>query len=33
MPSRVVRVLIIDDSPLVQRIISEGLSKDTNIEV
>ena len=33
MPSRVVRVLIIDDSPLVQRIISEGLSKDPNIEV
>jgi two-component system chemotaxis response regulator CheB len=33
MPSRVVRVLIIDDSPLVQRIISEGLAKDPNIEV
>ena len=33
MPSRIVRVLIIDDSPLVQRIISEGLSKDPNIEV
>jgi len=33
MPSRVVRVLVIDDSPLVQRIISEGLSKDPNIEV
>jgi two-component system chemotaxis response regulator CheB len=33
MPSRIVRVLIIDDSPLVQRIISEGLSKDANIEV
>ena len=33
MPGRVVRVLIIDDSPLVQRIISDGLSKDVNIEV
>ena len=33
MPSRVVRVLIIDDSPLVQRIVSEGLSIDPNIEV
>ena len=33
MPPRVIRVLIIDDSPLVQRIISEGLSKDPNIEV
>jgi len=33
MPSRIVRVLVIDDSPLVQRIISEGLSKDPNIEV
>ena len=33
MPPRVVRVLIIDDSPLVQRIISEGLSRDPNIEV
>ena len=33
MPGRVVRVLIIDDSPLVQRIISEGLAKDSNIEV
>lgn len=33
MQSRVVRVLIIDDSPLVQRIIAEGLSKDANIEV
>ena len=33
MPPRVVRVLIIDDSPLVQRIISEGLAKDPNIEV
>jgi two-component system chemotaxis response regulator CheB len=33
MPARVVRVLIIDDSPLVQRIVSEGLSKDPNIEV
>ena len=33
MPPRVVRVLIIDDSPLVQRIISEGLSKDPHIEV
>ena len=33
MPGRVVRVLIIDDSPLVQRIISEGLAKDPNIEV
>ena len=33
MPSRVVRVLIIDDSPLVQKIITEGLSKDPNIEI
>ena len=33
MSGRVVRVLIIDDSQLVQRIISEGLSKDPNIEV
>jgi two-component system chemotaxis response regulator CheB len=33
MPGRTVRVLIIDDSPLIQRIISEGLSKDPNIEV
>jgi len=33
MSPRVVRVLVIDDSPLVQRIISEGLSKDPNIEV
>jgi two-component system chemotaxis response regulator CheB len=33
VPPRVIRVLIIDDSPLVQRIISEGLSKDPNIEV
>ena len=33
MPPRVVRVLIIDDSPLVQRMISEGLAKDPNIEV
>jgi len=33
MSPRVIRVLIIDDSPLVQRIISEGLSKDPNIEV
>ena len=33
MPSRIVRVLIIDDSPLVQRMITEGLSKDPHIEV
>ena len=33
MQRHVVRVLIIDDSPLVQRIISEGFSKDPNIEV
>jgi len=33
MPSRVVRVLIIDDSPLVQQIISKGLAQDPNIEV
>jgi len=33
MPPRVVRVLIIDDSALVQKIITEGLSKDPNIEV
>ena len=33
MPSRIIRVLIIDDSPLVQKIITEGLSKDPNIEV
>jgi len=33
MPSRTVRVLIIDDSPLVQQIIADGLSKDANIEV
>jgi two-component system chemotaxis response regulator CheB len=33
MPPRIVRVLIIDDSPLVQRIISDGLAKDPNIEV
>lgn len=33
MPPRIIRVLIIDDSPLVRRILSEGLSKDPNIEV
>ena len=33
MPSRVVRVLIVDDSPLVQRIMSEGLARDPHIEV
>jgi two-component system chemotaxis response regulator CheB len=33
MLSRTVRVLIIDDSPLVRRILSEGLSKDPNINV
>ncbi|MDR0520604.1 MAG: chemotaxis response regulator protein-glutamate methylesterase [Planctomycetaceae bacterium] len=33
MPGRTIRVLIIDDSPLVQRIISEGLAKDPNIDV
>ena len=33
MPPRVVRVLIIDDSPLVRKILSEGLSKDPNIDV
>ena len=33
MPPRIVRVLVIDDSALVQKIISEGLSKDPNIEV
>ncbi|MDR2756753.1 MAG: chemotaxis response regulator protein-glutamate methylesterase [Planctomycetaceae bacterium] len=31
--ARIVRVLIIDDSPLVRRILSEGLSKDQNINV
>jgi two-component system chemotaxis response regulator CheB len=33
MLSRTVRVLIIDDSPLVRSILSEGLSKDPNINV
>ncbi|MCL2005011.1 MAG: chemotaxis response regulator protein-glutamate methylesterase [Planctomycetaceae bacterium] len=33
MAKRIIRVLIIDDSPLVQKIITEGLSKDPNIEV
>ncbi|GHT27038.1 chemotaxis response regulator protein-glutamate methylesterase [Planctomycetales bacterium] len=33
MPARIIRVLIIDDSPLVRRILTEGLSKDPNIEV
>ena len=33
MPPRTVRVLIIDDSPLVRKILSEGLGKDPNIEV
>ena len=32
-PRRIVRVLVIDDSPLVQKIITEGLSQDPNIEV
>ncbi|MDR1963806.1 MAG: response regulator, partial [Planctomycetaceae bacterium] len=30
---RIVRVLIIDDSPLVRHILSEGLAKDQNINV
>lgn len=33
MAPRIIRVLIIDDSPLVRRILEEGLSKDPNIEV
>ncbi len=33
MPPKVIRVLVIDDSPLVRRILSDGLSKDPNITV
>lgn len=33
MPPRIIRVLIVDDSPLVRRILSEGLAKDPNIDV
>ncbi|MGL4595482.1 MAG: protein-glutamate methylesterase/protein-glutamine glutaminase [Thermoguttaceae bacterium] len=33
MVSRNIRVLIVDDSPLVRQILTEGLSKDANIEV
>ncbi|GHT23400.1 chemotaxis response regulator protein-glutamate methylesterase [Planctomycetales bacterium] len=33
MAARIIHVLVVDDSPLVRRIITEGLSKDPNIEV
>jgi two-component system chemotaxis response regulator CheB len=33
MTSRIIRVLVIDDSALVRKILTEGLSKDPNIEV
>ncbi|MDR3232937.1 MAG: chemotaxis response regulator protein-glutamate methylesterase [Planctomycetaceae bacterium] len=33
MAVRIIRVLVVDDSPLVQKILTEGLSKDPNIEV
>ncbi|GHT09895.1 chemotaxis response regulator protein-glutamate methylesterase [Planctomycetales bacterium] len=33
MANHIIRVLVVDDSPLVQRILTEGLSKDPNLQV